>query len=80
MGHALAAGFADVSWEWGFVGLLDMPFIAPDDAAAPARTGEELGAEDYSPPPERRAFRQIKLRLTATPWAFIDLCLATFAR
>ena len=29
MGHTLAAGFADVAWEWGFVGLLDMPFIAP---------------------------------------------------
>ena len=29
MGHTLAAGFADVSWDWGFVGLLDMPFIAP---------------------------------------------------
>lgn len=29
MGHTLAAGFTDVSWDWGFVGLLDMPFIAP---------------------------------------------------
>lgn len=30
MGHTLAAGFTDVSWEWAFVGLLDMPFVAPD--------------------------------------------------
>lgn len=30
MGHTLAAGFSDVSWEWAFVGLLDMPFIATD--------------------------------------------------
>lgn len=30
MGHTLAAGFSEVSWEWGFVGLLDMPFITPD--------------------------------------------------
>ena len=30
MGHTLAAGFTDVSWHWAFVGLLDMPFIAPN--------------------------------------------------
>ena len=30
MGHTLAAGFTDISWHWAFVGLLDMPFIAPD--------------------------------------------------
>ena len=27
MGHSLAAGFSDLSWQWGFVGLLDMPFV-----------------------------------------------------
>ena len=27
MGHSLAAGFSDLSWEWAFVGLLDMPYV-----------------------------------------------------
>lgn len=27
MGHSLAAGFTDLSWQWAFVGLLDMPFV-----------------------------------------------------
>jgi len=27
MGHSLAAGFDKLSWQWAFVGLLDMPFI-----------------------------------------------------
>ena len=30
MGHTLAAGFSEVSWAWGFVGLLDMPFVSSD--------------------------------------------------
>ena len=29
MGHSLAAGFAELNWEWAFVGLLDMPFLKP---------------------------------------------------
>lgn len=29
MGHSLAAGFADLNWQWAFVGLLDMPFLQP---------------------------------------------------
>ncbi len=27
MGHSLAAGMQGISWQWAFVGLLDMPFI-----------------------------------------------------
>ena len=27
MGHSLAAGFADLTWDWAFVGLLDMPYV-----------------------------------------------------
>ena len=27
MGHSLAAGIAGLTWEWAFVGLLDMPFV-----------------------------------------------------
>lgn len=27
MGHSLAAGFAELNWQWGFVGLADMPFV-----------------------------------------------------
>ena len=27
MGHSLAAGFEKLSWQWAFVGLLDMPFV-----------------------------------------------------
>lgn len=27
MGHSLAAGFEKLPWQWGFVGLLDMPFV-----------------------------------------------------
>jgi hypothetical protein len=29
MGHSLAAGFANLDWQWAFVGLLDMPFLRP---------------------------------------------------
>ncbi len=28
MGHSLAAGFTGLTWDWAFVALLDMPFIA----------------------------------------------------
>jgi molybdenum cofactor cytidylyltransferase len=27
MGHSLAAGMKSLTWQWAFVGLLDMPFI-----------------------------------------------------
>ena len=27
MGNSLAAGFADLHWNWAFVGLMDMPYI-----------------------------------------------------
>jgi molybdenum cofactor cytidylyltransferase len=33
MGHSLAAGFADLNWQWGFVGLADMPFVASSTLA-----------------------------------------------
>ena len=27
MGHSLSAGFTDLPWQWGFVALLDMPYV-----------------------------------------------------
>lgn len=30
MGHSLAAGMQDLTWEWVFVGLLDMPMVQPE--------------------------------------------------
>ena len=27
MGHSLSAGFMDLEWRWGFVALLDMPYV-----------------------------------------------------
>jgi len=29
MGHSLATGIRGLSWQWAFVGLLDMPFVQP---------------------------------------------------
>ena len=30
MGHSLAAGFADLQWDFAFVGMADMPFVRAD--------------------------------------------------
>ena len=27
VGHSLSAGFTDLPWQWGFVALLDMPYV-----------------------------------------------------
>ena len=40
---------------------------------------QELCAVDHSPCPEAASLQADQKRLTATPWAFIDLCLATFS-
>lgn len=33
MGHSLAAGFRAITWDWTFVGLLDMPYVADETLA-----------------------------------------------
>lgn len=42
MGHSLAAGIAGLTWEWAFVGLLDMPFVAAHTLKALSACAEAI--------------------------------------
>ncbi len=40
MGHSLASGISDLSWQWAFVALMDMPYIRTESLSRLYRTAK----------------------------------------